>query len=643
MNDSLAGSPSALSTSKLPFHRRFQFTALSVAVSCCTAGCGGPSQEAVAPASQAPAPALEVAAKAPEPVVIAPEPTDVVVVGRARTPGPTLTKLGEWAGFPLPWEDFLAQRLPRLAPVVRTDVPVDFAVALDPESRGFPELYAVFSVAVSDYDKALAALRESGEVIASEDAQQVYVEVEDGIECSVTRATAHTRLVCGKHVALTMLGGFVATNLSQQQVGNSDLYTELRLTPIYARYGKRAQALKVLVPALLREASLQNARFDTALAAAAHATVDDVLMLIRELDRVRVSIDLQETTKQALVHLDVRFRGSESFFPAALAHASTNASAAPALFWSLPADSSSVSFSTFAKPFPRLSPVVDTLGELGAGALEHVGLASGVADRWLAELKAVLTASGASAYAHIPDAENPPKSLASVFGVNVFGIEGDGGAAQRFLEASVSVFNDKRLRSEVAKRAKVELKEVPSIVSKTVPAALALPAGSKAYTITIPKGWASEYAKSQLSPEFAAKQGAFTLTALVVKQGERTWLGWGGNETKVAVALKSTLATPGTTSIEANAQLARWRTASANSGASLQVAELFAPSVFGNGDLPKPAEAELALRSMPNGGKSFIHVKGNASADGPQANLDVEVPKEALIDLVSAFVSLLTK
>lgn len=600
----------------------------------------GPSPEAAAPGVLPTLAKAPSTAPTPEPVVVAPEPADVVVVGRVRSWGPMLTKLGEWSGFPLPWEDFLAQRLPRLTPVLRTDLPVDFAVSLDQESKGVPELYGVFSLALSDYDQGLAALRASGEVIASEDAQQVYVEVDSGVECSVTRATPNVRLVCGKHVALTELGPFVATNLSQQQVGNNDLYAELRLAPIYARYGRRAQALKVLVPALLREASLHNARFDAALASAAHSTVDDVLVLARELDRVRIAVDLQEPAEQVLLRADVRFRGSESFMPAALAHAATNAGVAPELFWSLPAESSTASFSTFAKRFPRLSPVVDTLGELGAGALEHVGLASGVADRWLTELKTMLTAGGASAYAHISDPERPAKNLAAAFGVNVLGIEGDAGAAQRFLDASVAVFNDKKVRAEVAKRAEQDLKDVPTIVVKNASPALGLPAGSKAYVVSVPKNLAVELAKSQLTPEFAAKQGAFTLTVLLVKQGERTWAAWGGNEGKVVAALKATLAAPNGAKLDANPVFARWRDAKVNSGGSMRVSSFFEPSLLGNDGIVEPAQTELALRAMPNGGKGFIHVSGSATAEGPQANVQFEVPKDALADLVSAALSL---
>jgi hypothetical protein len=603
--------------------------------------CGGSSGAKPAVATVAAPPQVQTS-PASEPVVMAPEPSDVVIVGRARKPGATLTKLGEWAGFPLPWEDFLAQRLPSLANVVRTDAPMDFAVSLDPHSKGFPDLYAVFSVALTDYDKGLAALRQSGEVIAAEDTEQVYVEVDEGVECSVARATPNPRLVCGKHVALTALGSYVATNLSQQEVGSSDVFTELRLAPIHARYGKQAQALKVFVPALLREGSLQNARFDAALAAAAHATVDDVLLLAGELDRVRVAMDLEDATQQATLHLDVRFRGSGSFIPAAVAHASTNATAAPEIFWSLPAESTSVSFSTFANPYPRLSPVVDILGELGAGALEHVGLASGAAERWLTELKTLLTAGGVSAYAHLPGTEQPAQSLASLFGVNLYGVEGDGGALQRFTEASVLVFNDKHLRAELVKRSKGELKELPTVATKGAAKALGLPTGTKVYTITVPKGWALELAKAQLSPELASKQGPFTLSAVVVRQGERTWVGWGGSEPRVAAALKTALVAPASGGLGTNPALARWRSVVANSGASLKVAQLFEPGLMGGG-LVKPAEAELALRSMPGGGKSFIHVTGTTVADGPQANLQVDVPKDALADLVSAFLSLANK
>lgn len=629
-------------SSKIELYRRFGGLAVGGTLGLLVPACGGASNEPLTPAAQVVV-REEAPAPTPPPVVVAPEPPDVVVVGRVKTPGPTLTKLGEWAGFPLPWEDFLAQRLPRLAGVLNTSQSADFAVALDQESKGFPELHAVFSVALTDYDRGLSALRESGEVVASDEAQQVYVDVDEGVECTVARAKTQVRLVCGKHVALTTLGAFVATNLSEQQVGNSDLFAELRLAPIHARYGKRAQGLKVLVPALLREASLQNARFDAALAAAAHATVDDVLVLARELDALQLSMDLQDPAQQASVRVDVRFRGSESFLPAAVAHAAANVGPAPNSFWSLPAESSVVSFSTFAKPFARLPAAVDTLSELGAGALEHLGLASGAADRWLAEFKTLLNAGGATVFAHLPEAEHPPQNLGALVGVNVVGLEGDTGAAQRLLDASVTALNDKKLRAEIVKRTEGELPDLPTVTTKKTPASWGLPAGSKVYSVAVPKALASEYAQSQLLPQFAAKQGAFTLTLVAISQGERTWFGWGGSDAKVASALKSTLAPAGGAGLTTNPHLARWREARVNSGASFAVAQLFEPSSLGSQDLTTPAETELAIRSMPNGGTDFVHVKALATAEGPSTRLELEVPRAALQDLVSAFVSLASK
>lgn len=272
--------------------------------------------------------------------------------------------------------------------------------------------------------------------------------------------------------------------------------------------------------------------------------------------------------------------------------------------------------------------------------MEHMGLASGVAERWLTEFKTAITAGGASAYAHVTDPERPAKSLAAALGVHVLGIEGDAGAAQRFLDASVAVFNDKKVRAEVAKRAEEDLKDVPTITTKAAPRALGLPVGSKAYVVTLSKSVAADLAKVHLTPEFVAKQGTFTLTALVVKQGERTWLGWGGNEGKVAAALKAILAAPNGGTLDTNPVFARWRDAKVNSGGSMRVSSFFEPNLLGNDGIVEPAETEIALRAMPNGGKGFIHVSGKATADGPQANVQFEVPKDALADLVSAALSL---
>src|SRR5690606_15298539 len=178
--------------------------------------------------------------------------------------------------------------------------PVDVAVALEPETKRMPEIYAVFSAGVTDYSAGVNALAASGEPSASDSAGNQVVRLEGDLECAVARANGPTsaRLVCGR--GLEHIAAFAATNLAQRTIGNNDIYAEVRLIPLQQRYGKQAQMLKMAVPMLLREASLQNARFDSALAAAAHAVVADGLILIDELNKLTLTVDLQGDSATAL-------------------------------------------------------------------------------------------------------------------------------------------------------------------------------------------------------------------------------------------------------------------------------------------------------------------------------------------------------
>lgn len=621
-------------------------SSLAVVLPLWLCACGGGAPPTQTPQAASSAKAVAPAPVAAEPIAVAAEPADLVAVGRLRTPGPSVDKLGQWAGFPLPWQELLASRFPDLQDLLAVNVPADFAVSLGAGTKAVPDIYGVISLPLIDHARGVDALKSLGEPVSADEEGHPYVSLTGSTECTVARANgpAPARLVCGNHESLVQLTPFAVSNLPQQAVGNDDLYAELRLLPIHARYAKRAPLIKMLVPMLLREGSLQNPRFDAALADAAHGVTDDLMVLINELDKLSLKLDLSEPGQEVVGELALQFRGDKSFLPAAVSHAAKGSGTAPATFWNLPATSVTASYTTSSEPYPRLQPMTETLGELLAGGLEHAGLASGVVEAWLTEFKATLNAGGSFVTGHVDDAVDPAKpTLAASVGCDLFAIEGDNGAIARLLEATVKVANDNKLRTELGTRIKEDLKKLPTITSKAAPARLGLPTGAKQYTLTLPKDSAQLLARGHVGPELAKKQGPLTLSIIVAKRDQSTWIGWGANETLIAAALKQALSGTPAGSLSENPAYARWRTARAVSGSTFRINSLIEPNLFSSEDWLAPSEVEQLRQAMPHQGNTYAHAEVIAHDKGPVSALRLIVPRAAVEDIAAGIVWAATK
>ncbi len=575
---------------------------------------------------------------------MAAEPQDLIAVGRVRNPGPLLDKLGQWSGFPLPWEDLLTQSYPQIGEVLVPNAAVDFAVALDPSAKSVPDFLGVVSLPLSDHLRGVNALKASGRPNSTDAEGQPYVTLQDKIECTVARANGPTpaRLVCGNHVSLERLTPFVTSNLPQQTVGNGDFYAELRLRPIHARYGKRAPLLKMMVPMLLREGSLQNPRFDAALADSAHALTDDLLVFIDEADKLTVALALDEQTQETTAELGFSFRGSKSFLAAATHHAAQGERLPPPSFWDLPTGTVSAGFSTHSPPFQRLAGASETLGELVAGALDHAGIASGIIDVWVAEFKSLLNASGASAFGHVAArGDAATQNLGTALGCEIGAVEGDKGSLTRFLDATVKVVNDQKLRAEIGKRLDQDLKKFPTITVKAAHSRLGLPSGAKVYSLVLPAEYAQDMAKVHLGEGRAQKQGPLPLQLIVVPQEDRTWFSAGGDEALVLGSLKQALTGNDAGSIAEDPAFARWRTAKVVSGSTFQVKELFSPSILDEG--ASAEKIERLRRAMPHGGVHPIHTELTAASSGPTSTVRVIVPRPALEDIAAGIVGVIAE
>lgn len=609
-------------------------------------GCGGSSPPAEGPQAPAPVKAVaeEKAVPALEPLAVAAEPADLIAVGRVRTPGPSVDKLSEWAGFPLPWQDLLSARFPDLQGVLAPNAPAEFAVSLGVGTKAVPDIYGVFSLPLTDYERGVSALKTLGEPASADDDGRPYVTLSGSTECTVARANGPSpaRLVCGNHESLLQLTAFATSNLPQQTIGNDDLYAELRLRPIHARYAKRAPLIKMLAPMLLREASLQNPRFDAALADLAHGVTDDLLILVNEVDKLTLKLDLDQPTEQATTELGFVFRGQKSFLPAWTAHAAQNAGAPPEAFWNLPQAITNGGFSTSSGQFPRLQGVFETLGELAGGGLEYAGLASGTVDAWLTDFKAVLNTGGSMVSGHLePANKSTALTLTGKMGCELVALDADNGALVRWLDSTVKLANDAKLRAELTKRFGAEFKRLPTVSVKPAPARYGLPAGAKVYSVKLSAELAQRFARNYLTPEQAKKPGAVTLTLVVAQQGATTWTGWGADEAWIATSVKQ--ATSGAGSLGTNPAFARWRTSKVVTGSTLRIVDFMEPSLFSGEHWLSREDIEQFRRAMPHQGESAFHMEFIANGEGPSAATRIVVPRAAVEDVAALIVAAMTK
>lgn len=561
-----------------------------------------------------------------------------------RTPAASIDKLGKWAGFPLPWQDLLSARFPDLQAVLASSAPAEFAVSLGAGAKAVPDIYAVFSVPLTEYERGVSALKTLGEPTSADDDGHPYVSLSGNTECTVARANGPSpaRLVCGNHESLLQLTAFAASNLPQQTIGNDDLYAELRLRPIHARYAKRAPLIKMLAPMLLREASLQNPRFDAALADIAHGVTDDLLLLVNEVDKLTLKLDLEQETQQVSSELGFVFRGGKSFLPAWTSHSATNAGAAPAAFWNLPPTIVNGGFTTSSAQFPRLQGVFETFGELAGGGLEYAGLASGAVDAWLTDFKAVLNTGGSMVSGHLEPANKATaQTLTAKVGCELIALDADNGALVRWLDSTAKLANDAKLRAELTKRLGAEFKRLPSVSVKPAPARFGLPAGAKVYSVKLSAEQAQRFASNYFGPEQAKKAGAVTLTLVAAQQGATTWTGWGADEAWIAASVKQALT--GSGALAANPTFARWRTSRVVSGSTLRIIDFLEPSFLTREHWLSREDIEQFRRAMPHQGESAFHMELSANGEGPSAATRVVVPRAAVEDLAALIVAAVTK
>jgi hypothetical protein len=331
----------------------------------------------LAPPPTMPAP-LQQVVPAPDLTPVA-APPGLVGVGRLARPGDLAKTLAGWVS--LPFDPGMLDALqPGMAKAVAIDAPVEFALVL-PESEtpqnAKPEL--VVTVGLTSLDKARTLLEEYLGQKLVERGPSLYVTPDDSkLHCAIAASIgkATSRLVCSdKPRSLEQLLPYATRGLPLENLGASDFHAELRIEPLRTKFAAALRMAKTMaVPALLKELSLSDARFDRPLGDMAHAVGDELLDLFEDADQIAIDANAGSNPEQMAFKLTLAYRGRASFIAQATADAKARMLPPNAQFFDLPADAAAAAYYAPADP-KRLDKPRALVEGLVEGLLAHFEVA----------------------------------------------------------------------------------------------------------------------------------------------------------------------------------------------------------------------------------------------------------------------------
>jgi hypothetical protein len=343
--------------------------------------------------------------------------------------------------------------------------------------------------------------------------------------------------------------------------------------------------------------------------------------------------------------------GQRSWWSQTAAHAAGRGTVAPDMFWKLPADALSASYTASADP-ERFRAIAASLRELVDGWLDYHKLPEKRRTPLVEALEQSVTTPAAVANAGLVDeAAQPadhgmlasPESVRVALGQHLLVFDQGGDRFMRLASEVMKSFGDPAFRKHLAQTNVLTAAEIPTGKERAPKLVKGLSAQTKVYELTIPAA-ALESAQRMTRnghrhdksppppPVHGAKPGeAVSIFLVAMPDGPLTWFGFGTDEKLLEGRLADAKAGTAPT-LATREGLAALKTESANSAGFSSLASLAEGLRSSLGDATTPNSKNL--NALPHRGEAPLLWHAVADSNGPKMVATARVPRELVEDLV---------
>jgi len=643
------------------------------------ASCGGNAPPPQAPVA-APAPAPPPPPPPPD-LSAVPDPKTLVLVGRVGKLSTSLATVHGWSKLPMPQSEQITEILTSeaIGAVVDLDQPIDFALSVVGTGARMRPQGAV-SAGVKDPDKAKASLSERFKLVPGDNGTTLIKglgrsshaggddddEDSDGkpdapgggdddgersCELAAAYGDAPVRIVCAwSSKALAELGPWL-TRTATRAPTTADLHLEVRMDPLRSTINEQKRLAGAIFGGVLGSGIHGQAARDLL-----GSIGSDLADFASDMDGASLDVTLADAGAQLTTTL--KLSGTSSALGRLATGHPERSGPAPAAFWQLPGDTDLAFFErgiddaqlSRARELvldalsaalvddgvkaPDVKAVTAALGKLVTGAPLVYG--SGVDLPGIRKALATEKALGPDAD---PGARADARHVASeaMLGWRVLEVDQSPATVTGAVKDLVAAITRPSLVA--AMRAHDKDAVPPAIRSVPMPRGATLPAGSQHWVMEL-MGQDRHAAPPKAGKKPAPPVKPLLSHFLIVPDGQRTWVGIGGDDVAVATRLAASLATTGD-KLAGRAELASFKDGKVGSGGfftTRAIPEIPLQMMIAGGSWPpRLGQALEDLDEMPQKGMSPLLFSSTAKEGGPPAVTvsTITVPRGTIEDVVT--------
>jgi hypothetical protein len=619
-------------------------------------GCGGAKPAPVAPVALA-TPGLELGASL-GPLTPVAAPPELFAVARVSNPAKVADTSIAWSALPVNWRSMLSKEAPGVDSAALFDAPVDFAAMLDPSSGEEPRVLWAASYGAPSVDAATGFLRKQGATVTPLAGGAYLVKVDSHIVCVAARAlgAAPARIICSDQSdSAQALMPYMTRGLPTESFGTDEIHAHVTAEPFRRRYGSQLALVRTVgVPFALRELEVDHPKFDRALRDVLYGLADEITALAYDVDRVDLDVGLAPSNDAVFVKTSFGLVGKRSWWAQMAANAADHQAVAPEVFFKLPGDATSGSYSTYSDP-DRVRGVAAALRELLDGWLDYQGLSQGRRTPLVDAFEQALTTGAKSAYVTLPvppsagpAAQGEREQLRLALGAHVMVVDQGGDRFVRLVSELTKALGDAKFREHLSKSKLLSGVKLPAARERAPKAVKGLPAGSKVFEVDVPASAFSESdglaqllgepalagAKKDAKPKATKVKGEpLTVLIVAVPDGALTWFAFGTDEKLLETRLAAARAGTGETLAKRDG-LAALHTDPVVSGGFSSLGAVLSQLGRKFSDAKGSADSG-AIARLPHQGQTPMLWRATVDAHGPKLSAAMQIPKTVVEDIVA--------